>query len=410
MIEVTLSEVDRMARFLWFVALMICGAATSKAQGTPPSASDGGQYQAASPLKLIPRTHEERESRYRSSHRMILNVLAVDEHGQPVPGLTPQDFALLDNGRTQELASFREVNGDQGIAPPHIILIVDALNSGSGSIADEIKETDKYLQSNQGRLRYPTSVAILSTSGFKASRTSSDGSVLLQESAGLFKDIHPDLCEHSQNEASHAFSAARLSCNNHIDPSAEKTDDGNCLNEKFTLSLSALTDLANAQQDVPGRVIVIWIGPGWPHLTGPEFHADTAEIKANFFDHIIELSRILREAQVTVDAVFTPEMLHGSELRSVRAKPLAAGPLTEEQATASDLALEAIVTQSGGRVLEGRSIADAIARCVADVQTYYAVSFDSEPSSKGDEYHSLEVKVDKPGAKVFTNTLYYGEP
>ena len=113
---------------------------------------------------------------------------------------------------------------------------------------------------------------------------------------------------------------------------------------------------------------------------------------------------------MTVDAVSSPDLSRNPELQSVQSKPLAEGPLTEAQATASDMALQAIATQSGGRVLESKSIADQIAKCVADVQTYYALSFDSMPSSKPDEYHSLHVKVSKPGVKVLTNTLYYGEP
>jgi hypothetical protein len=99
-----------------------------------------------------------------------------------------------------------------------------------------------------------------------------------------------------------------------------------------------LSDLANAQRNVLGRVIIVWIGPGWPLLTGPEFHPDTAEIKENFFDHIVELSRTLREAQVTVDAVSSPDLFRKPELQNVRVKPFAEGPLTETQATASDLA------------------------------------------------------------------------
>ena len=174
--------------------------------------------------------------------------------------------------------------------------------------------------------------------------------------------------------------------------------------------MTAFTDLATAQRNAPGRVIVMWIGPGWPLLTGPEFHPDTAEVKANFFDHIVELSRTLREAQVIVDAVYSPDMFRKSELQSAQGKPFAEGPLTEKQATASDLALQAIATQSGGRVLESKSIAAQIAACVADVKSYYALSFDSIPSSKPDEYHSLQLKVNKPGVKLFTNTLYYGEP
>jgi VWFA-related protein len=378
-------------------------------QGFAPSQAGSGQSPAAAPLILIPRSHEERERRYRAIHHIILNVLAVDEFSTPVTGLKPQDFVLMDNGQPQELASFREVNGDQGIAPPHVVLILDAVNNTSRSIAFEIKEIGKYLGSNQGRLMYQTSIATFTPSGFRASRTSIDGSVLLQESRTLFKDIHPYECKSSSDDAAPAYPASAHGDKN-IGFSVEKIDDGDCLNERFTLTLTALNDLATAQKNVLGRVIVIWVGPGWPLLTGPEFHPDTAEIKANFFDHIVQLSRTLREAQVTVDAVYSPDMFRKPELQSVHVKSFAEGPLTEKQATASDLALQAIATQSGGRILESKSIAAQIARCVADVQTYYALSFDSIPSSKPDEYHSVQVEVKKPGVKVFTNSLYYGEP
>ena len=398
-----------MARFQWSVALVWCIAAISTGQGFPPSQAESGQSPASAPLALIPRSHEERESRYRAIHHIILNVLAVDDFKTPVTGLKAQDFVVMDNGAPQELASFREVNGDQSIAPTHVVLILDAVNNTSRSIAYEIKEIGKYLGSNQGRLLYPTSIATLTPSGLMAGQTSFDGSVLLQESRTLFKDIHPYACKSPSDDVADAFPVSGHG-DKSIGFSVEKTDDGNCLNERFTLSLRALNDLATARENVPGRVILIWIGPGWPHLTGPEFHPDTAEIKANFFDHIVQLSRTLREAQVTVDAVYSPDMFRKPELQTVGVKSFAEGPLTEKQATASDLALEAIATQSGGGILASKSIADQIGRCVADVQTYYAISFESNPSSKPDEYHSVQVKVNKPGVKVFTNTLYYGEP
>jgi VWFA-related protein len=398
-----------MARFPRLVALFSFIAATSTAQGLPPSQTESGQSPTPTHPTLIPRSHEEREARYRANHRLILNVLAVDDSKAPVTGLSAQDFVLLDNGQPQTLATFRAVNGDQGIAPPHIVLILDAVNNDSRSIAFEIKEIGKYLVSNQGRLTYPTSIATLTPSGFKTSRTSTDGSALWQESKTLFKDIHPYECKSSSEDVANAQPLSGHG-NSNIGLSLEKTNDGNCLNDRFTLSVSALNDLATAQKNVPGRVIVIWIGPGWPLLSGPEFHPDSPETKANFFDHIAQLSRTLREAQVTVDAVSSPDMFRKPELSSIQVKSFAEGPHTEEQATASDLALQAIATQSGGRILESNSIADQIARCVADVQSYYALSFDSAPSSSPDEYHSLEVKVNKPGVRAFTNTMYYAEP
>ena len=394
-----------MARFLWFVALLWCTTATSMGQGVPPSQAESGQSPAAAPLKLIPRSHAEREARFRAIHHIILNVRAVDDFQMPVAGLRAQDFVLLDNGQPQVLTSFREVNGNQRIIPPQVILILDAVNGTSRSVAYEIKEIRKYLGSNQGRLIYPTSIAILKPSGFKASRTSIDGSVLLQESRTLFKDIHPFECENSLDASVIPFGGGTKS----VGPSGEAVDL-DCLTNRFTLSFTALYDLATEQENAPGRVIVVWIGPGWPLLTGPGFRPDTPEIKANYFDHIVQLSRTLREAQVTVDAVYSTDMFGKPEPQGVHEKSFAEGPLTEKQTTASDLALQAIATQSGGRILESKSIAAQIARCVADEQTYYALSFESIPSSKPDEYHSLQVKVNKSGVKVFTNTLYYGEP
>ena len=397
-----------MPRFRRFVALLWCVAAASTGQGFPSSPAESGQTPASSPLTLIPRSHEERERRYRAIHHLILNVLAVDEFNTPVAGLKPQDFVLMDNGQPRELASFREVSADQGIARPHVILILDTVNNTSRSIAFEIKEIGKYLGS-QGSLPFPTSIAALTSSGFKVSRPSIDRSILLQESSILFKDIRRYECKSSLDDAAHAFPISGHGDKN-IGLSIEEINDGDCLNDRFKISLTALTDLAAAQREVLGRVIVIWIGPGWPLMTGPEFHPDTAEIKANFFGHVVELSRTLREAQVTVDAVYSPDLFRKSELQSGQVKPLAEGPITEEQATAADLSLQAIATQSGGRIFEGKNFSDEIARCVADVGTYYALAFDYVPSSKPDEYHSVQVKVKKPGLKVFTNSLYYGEP
>jgi VWFA-related protein len=397
-----------MPRFGWFVALLWCVTATSTGRGFPHSQAESGQSPAAAPLTLIPRSHEERERRYRAIHHLILNVLAVDEFNTPVSGLKPQDFVLMDNGQPQELSSFREVSAGQGIASPHVILILDAVNNTRRSIALEAKEIGKYLVSDQGRLQFPTSIATLTASGFKASQPSVDRSVLSDESRSLFKNVHPYECKSSSDDAAQALPLSGHGDMN-IGLSIETINDGNCLNDRFKLSLTALTDLATAQRDVLGRVVVIWVGPGWPLLTGPAFHPDSAEIKANFFDRIVELSRTLREAQVTVDAAYSPDMFRKSELKSGQVRPFAEGPLTEEQATAGDLSLQAIATQSGGRILESKSIAAQIARCVADMQTYYALSFDSVPSSRPDEYHSLQVKVKKPGVKALTNTLYYGE-
>lgn len=397
-----------MTRFRWIASLLCFVAAALPGQQI---SSHGGSDQSPSgaPLVLIPRTHEERERSYRATHHIILNVLAVNDLGAPITGLKPQDFVLTDNGKPQKLASFSEVNGDHGIAPPHIFLVLDAVNNTTRSISFEVKQIDRFLGLNQGRLPYPTSIALLTRFGLRTTARSTDGSTLLQESKDLFKDIPHYDCDNSSNDVTDALAPTGHGDDN-VGFSIQKINDGNCLNTRFKLSLTSLYKLALAQEDAPGRVIVLWIGPGWPLLSGPEFHPDTAAIKANFFDYAVQLSRALREAQVTVDAVYSPDMFRKSELRGLSVKSFAQGPIREDETSASDLALPAIATQSGGRILMSKNIAAQITKCVGDLRSYYVLSFDSVPSSSQDEYHSLHVAIRLPGVRAVTNTLYYGEP
>ena len=332
----------------------------------------------------------------------------VDASGAPVTGLKPDDFTLTDDRVPQKLASFREVKGSAGLAPVHIILLLDAVNNSRSDVAHEIKEIDKYLALQQGHIRFPTSLAILSSSGITVGQGSQEKGALLEESRTLFEGIHTDSCNTRDDIDPFPTNSGLGGAS--IGMSVEKTNKADCLNKRFATAVMQLRELAVEQEDTLGRVLLVWIGPGWPHLSGPEFQRDTPATRENFFDYIVELSRVLREAQVTVDAVYSPEMLRNTGDDNTRDEDVVEGVPTEEQASARALALQAIARQSGGRVLAGKNIADSIAECVADARSYYALSFDSVPSSQPDEYHVLDVQVNKPGVKVFTTSSYYGEP
>ena len=47
--------------------------------------------------QLVPRTYLERERRYQSLHRLILNVTVTDEAGVSITGLGKENFKLIDN-------------------------------------------------------------------------------------------------------------------------------------------------------------------------------------------------------------------------------------------------------------------------------------------------------------------------
>ena len=73
-------------------------------QGIP--ASQAEPTQSPAPLTLIPRSHEERERRYRDLDRILMNVLAVDASNTPATELRAEGFELTDNGEPPRLGGF----------------------------------------------------------------------------------------------------------------------------------------------------------------------------------------------------------------------------------------------------------------------------------------------------------------
>jgi hypothetical protein len=160
---------------------------------------------------------------------------------KPVPGLQQQDFTLLDNHQPQKIASLQAVEGRTARAPVHVMLMLYTLNNSFQNVAYERKAMEKYLGQNQGYLSYPVSIALLSDSGVDAGQSSRDGNALIGE---LKKRPTPV----------------------HMIGSAEGF---NGANRRFKLSIREFNRLATNQEDVPGRVILVWVGPGWPLLDEP---------------------------------------------------------------------------------------------------------------------------------------------
>jgi VWFA-related protein len=403
-----------MARLSWFGMVYVCFALSSFAQETPlPPATTGPPASTVHtpPVTLIPRSHEEREDTYRAEHRIVLNVLVTDRSGKPVKGLKEDDFTLLDNGQQRPISSFRVVEGSKGLVPARVVLMLDTVNNNPRDITNDRKGIEQYLKQSQTRLPYPTSIAILSGSGTRVLQPSQDREALLGELRMLTSGVHQFDCTDEGGGSEQVFTTINLGTGTTILDGLHPDQKSGCLNQRFQRSVSALERFATEQEDVPGRVILIWIGSGWPLLLSPEFRQDSAALKRNFFDNLVLVSTALREAQVTLDAVFSPDFYRKVELRGDHDNSFFNGVPTEDQMTASSLGLQVLAHRSGGQILtESKDLGDEIVKCIDDAESYYALSFDSPPATRPGEFHSLQVNVNKPGLTVRTNTGYYGQP
>jgi VWFA-related protein len=76
-----------------------------------------------------------------------------------------------------------------------------------------------------------------------------------------------------------------------------------------------------------------------------------------------------------------------------------------------DLMLQVLARQTGGNVLFGSNdLASLIDQCIGDAKAYYVLTYNPPAGGHPNEYHDIEVQVDKPGLKVRTRTGYYAEP
>ncbi len=310
--------------------------------------------------------------------RVTVDVVVSDTLGHPIRGLQAGDFTLLDNKTPRKLLSFREVDARNSPDDPvHVVIVVDMINTGFNEVAREREELDRFLKQDGGELANPTSIAVFAENGIKVEQGASrDGNEL---AAVLAK----------------AQTALRT----------EGRDTGFWgATDRFDMSLKQLRQLAAYEATRPGRKMILVISPGWPLLS---WSGEEASMKAKewVFNTAVQFTNGLREAGITLYCIDPYELgrtdpfYYQSFLK----------PVTEaKNATYPNISLQVLAEHSGGRVLiSGRDILGELNTAVRDASASYELTFKGAPGDKANEYHALQVQVDKPDVKVHAATGYY---
>ena len=292
----------------------------------------------------------------------------------------------MDNKVQQKILSFSAVNDLAKADPPvEVILLIDTVNTSVDAISDARGQIEKYLRRNDGKLAHPTSIVVFSNSGLKVEDPPSlDGNAL----------------------------SASLKANKEIGLRTPRPGPGTSVeSDHFVSSLAALNSLVTAQAGVPGRKMVIWFSQGWPLLVGAEKKLDP-KLKESLFASVIAVSEMLQRTHITLYNIDPEGSTLGSATRSDKFAYLTylKGVSTANDVSPANLSLQVLATQSGGRVLiNGIDVASQIQSCVDDSNAFYVLSLEAAPGPQG-QYHSLELKVDKPGLTASTTTGYYTQP
>lgn len=310
-----------------------------------------------------------------------LNVQVTDKSGVPVRGLQARDMMVLDDKQPLELLSFREVDGAAGEI--EIVLVVDEVNGSFTQVSFERNELKKFLLANDGKLPGPVRLVIFSDSDTVVQPQSTrDGKGL----AALYDQQVTRLRTLTRSQG--FFGAA----------------------ERYDRSLKTLNSLVAYEKTQPGRKLMIWFSPGWPLLSGPGIDLTRNE-EQHLFNSIVAESTTLREADITLYSIDPIGAVEAGTGRVSYYEQFVKGVVSPKQVQPADLSLQVLAVQSGGRVFNASNdLFASIDECVADANAFYALSFEAPRADRPNEYHTLTVKVDKPGMKIRTRSGYYAQP
>jgi VWFA-related protein len=312
--------------------------------------------------------------------QMQLDVVVTPKMGgTPVPELRREDFTVLDNKVVQPITSFKAVGGNE--VPTEVILVIDAVNTYYSTIEYERGEITKFLRANGGHLAHPTSLAVVTDTGTQIQEGfSTDGDALGDSLAGYTIGLR-DL------RRSAGFYGAE---------------------ERFQLSMNALQMLTTREANRPGRKLILWISPEWPLLSGPEVELDTKE-EQNLFSRVVALSTSLRQARVTLYSI-DPLGVDEDLGRAGFYKEFIKGAIKPSQTQIGDLGLQVLAVQSGGLALNSTGVAALLQESVDDTEAYYELAFETHPSERSNEYHSIEIKLVRSGFVARSREGYYSHP
>jgi VWFA-related protein len=374
-----------------------------------------------------------------------INVIVNDKHGNPITGLTQEDFSVFDNGKPQEIRAFSaETNwasdSSRTALPPDTytnrpeeqtnvpasvtVILLDALNTEAAEQTLARKQVIRVL----GEIQPQEYVALYWLGdGLRILHDfTTDASVLRQVLAGY--DSKPSreldnsaLADPSLNSPNPSTPAGTASERTAFRLAFDQRVANQSKRERARATVSALLAIANHLGTRKGRKNLVWVSASFPVSLGyDKFDLNWAnDVGENFTANVQRAARALTDADIAVYPVDarglmgsgvtaggdysdppTPEFSgEGNEHLPTRVAP---GNLET---------MKILAERTGGRAFYGTNdISGAIRHAIDDSRVTYTLGYYPAALKWDGSFHELRVKVAAPGAQVRARSGYFALP
>jgi VWFA-related protein len=396
----------------------------------------GSGNEAASP-------QSQTDSRLSSTTRMVqVSALVQDKHGDPILGLTKEDFTLLDEKQPQAIQFFSvETNAipehqpdplppntytnrlaERAAMPKSVTLILlDALNTDFSSQEYSRQQVLRFLGQLEPKDR--VGVYTLDYQLHVLHDFTTDSTALLAAVKSYQGKRLPDVPDSQAHEVDAIPQRLRASgevegLTSFLNATIER-EAHFYIYKRVLITANALESISRHVGSLPGRKNLIWVSGSFPFNVGyddpsklvPAQIHDQMDFQAN----VNRVVRALNEANIAIYPVDARGLMPAdSAIQSQYKLRNRNTPATDFSTTDSPqniTTMSVLADRTGGRIFYGSNdIFEAVRRAIADSRVTYELGYYPQGVNWDGKFHSIRVSVKSPGAKVRARTGYLAKP
>jgi VWFA-related protein len=342
----------------------------------------------------------------------VIDVVATNSKGEPVPDLKVEDFAVLEDGKPQKISAFTykqhnkstqtasATGGGFSNTPQYKdvsslnVILMDSINGDFASYAYGRDELIKFL--DKGTLTQPTALYVL------------------EQKLTLLHDFNTDIGELKALVQAYkpkgpvfvqdVYAAAS--------PFSARAPSNSTTVNTMDVSVTALNTLASALAGYPGRKNLIWVSAGFPISLYPEIIEDNPDpfckpqcgdpnglsigrvpsfgrgSGKDFQEAVEKVANALMNAQVAVYPIDELGVLKDNKINSIQT-------------------MRSLADRTGGKAFyNSNNVEMGISASLDDGSTYYTLEYYPANKTWDEKFRAIEVKT-RQGVNLRYRQGYY---
>ena len=356
-----------------------------------------------------------------ATHIVQVHVIVQDKKGEPVTGLTKEDFTLLDKGQPQRIAFFSEESGGLRSAPAEpvppntfsnryeqtgqvpgsvTVILLDALNT-----PQTVQSYMRYSAVKVLRQLNPQDHVAIYVLGATRLRIIQD---FTQDSAALLRALNAEKGEYDPRVDALAGDNA-LSGGDPFTDEWDAAAGANGWNAKWAHSLipvraqftsQSIAAIANHLASVPGRKSLVWLSSDFPVSIGLTRVLNQSDIAVYPMD-----PGGMRNAPAFAVTSGETSQLGGRSTGGENGLPVD----TSTSAPSLDsTTMNELADRTGGRAsYNNNDIAASVRTAIDDGRVSYVLGYYPDHGKWDGQFREISVTVDRPGVEVRSRKGYF---